>query len=172
MTTSLQQAAFAAAICVINAPHLHLVGEQQSIDPQPHEQLRHKMLAWLRGELKSEANFRRFFDAFADWREQLQSDHSLAYDCLELTNAALYSACEILLDQHDGDDQALLLGAIANIHQDIDDLGGDAEGLREYWNAIQQEWLALCLQIKQRPLPKAYFQWLAEHDVSLFGVAE
>ncbi|MBE0483403.1 MAG: hypothetical protein IBX52_07860 [Bacterioplanes sp.] len=172
MSSPLQHAAFAAAICVINAPHVHLLTEQQQIDNQPHEQLRSKMLSWLRGELKSEANFRRFFDEFAHWREQLIDDDSLAYACFELTNAALYSACESLLDQHDGDDRTLLLGAIDDIHRQIESLGGDGDGLRHYWQAIQDEWHLLCAQIKQRPLPKTYFQWLGEHDVSLFGLSE
>lgn len=172
MSNPLQHAAFAATICVINAPHLDLVSEQHSIDVQPHEQLRNKMLAWLRGELKSEANFRRFFDAFAEWREQLDEQDSLAFQCFELANLALYSACEILLDQHDGDDQTLLMGAIDDIHQQIELLGGDGAGLRQYWQAIQSEWQSLSEQIKQRPLPKSFFQWLNEHDVSLFGLSK
>lgn len=172
MSTTLKHAAFATSICHINAPHIRLMAEQYSIDVVPHEQLRSKVVSWLRGELKSEANLRRFFDDFAEWREQLIDDGSLAYACFELTNAALYSAAESLLDQHEGDDETLLIGTIADLHQQIDELGGDGDGLRQYWRAIQSEEQTQRAHIKQRPLPRAYFQWLAEHDVSLFGVTE
>lgn len=161
---------FATLVARINLPHL-LMEKDAGNDIQPFEKLLTKQLAFLRGELKSQANLIRFHDDFDLWRQQRDSDDSLAARITELCCAALHSAVETLLDP-ECDDTALLIGNIGDLHDEMDALGANTEGLRQYWQDIQNEFNAEFANLKQLPVNKGYFQWLIEMDVSLFGVSE
>src|SRR5690606_5403143 len=83
---------------VINAPHVSFWAETQHSSAEPYQKLQTKLLAWLRGELKSEANLLRFHEAFCEWRDAQPEDDSLAWRLLQFCCAALHSACETLFD--------------------------------------------------------------------------
>jgi hypothetical protein len=54
----------------------------------------------------------------------------------------------------------------------MDELGAETADLREYWRSLQSEWQGLVTDSSRIPLPKAFFLWLKEADVSLFGLAD
>src|SRR5690606_3240140 len=96
--TQFQRIAFCTSLAVINAPHVSFWCETQHNSAEPYQKLQTKLLAWLRGELKSEANLLRFHEAFCDWRDAQPEDDSLAWRLLQFCCAALHSACETLFD--------------------------------------------------------------------------
>ncbi|WP_430462448.1 hypothetical protein ACQUQU_06585 [Thalassolituus sp. LLYu03] len=169
--TTLQRGALCAAIARINTPHVLLWCEENQTDPAPFSKLLTKVLSYLRAELKSLDNLHRFFDDFYEWRQQQPLNDTLNDRIADLTCAALYSATETMFDA-ECDDVELIQGAIDALYDEIQELGGDASGLREYWAALQQEQSELVTDKSQRPLAKAWFQWLSETDVSLFGLEE
>ena len=170
-TTSVQRAAFCAAVACINAPHVKLWCEENHTEPGPFERLQAKVLSYLRAELKSLDNLKRFFDEFYEWRQQQPLNDTLNDRIADLACAALYSACETLLDP-ECDDVELILNSIEELYAEVDALGGDVEGLRDYWQALQQELNELVTDKAQRPLSKDWFRWLTDTSVSLFGLEE
>jgi hypothetical protein len=42
----------------------------------------------------------------------------------------------------------------------------------DLWQSLQSEWRDIVTESSRIPLPKAYFLWLKEADVSLFGLAD
>lgn len=171
MNSPVSRSAFSTLIAVLNIPHIRLLCEHAGTDPEPYLKLCSKVLSFLRGELRSEANLLRFHDAFCDWRQQLAEDDSLNGRIADLSCSALYSAVESLFDP-ECDDTGLLLGGINELYDELADLGGDADGLRRYWQSLQQEFHEQIADNARRPLPQAFFRWLAETDTSLFGLAE
>ncbi len=170
-TTPIQRASLCAAIASINLPHIHFWCEQQNGDPEAYRKLLSKVLSYLRGELKSEANLLRFHEAFSEWRLAQNEEDSLSYRILEASCAALYSATETLFDA-ECDDLELLRQSLSVIYDEMDELGAETGDLREYWQSLQSEWRDMITDSSRIPLPKAYFAWLKEADVSLFGLAD
>ncbi|MCD8524170.1 MAG: hypothetical protein LRY72_18205 [Saccharospirillaceae bacterium] len=170
-TTPIQRASLCAAVASINLPHISFWCEQQGCDPEPYRKLLSKVLSFLRGELKSEANLLRFHESFSEWRLAQDEEDSLSYRILEASCAALYSATETLFDA-ECDDIDLLCQSLAAIYDEMDELGAETADLREYWQSLQSEWRDMITESSRIPLPKAFFMWLKEADVSLFGLAE
>lgn len=168
--TQFQRIAFCTSLAVINAPHVSFWCETQHNSAEPYQKLQTKLLAWLRGELKSEANLLRFHDAFCEWRDAQPEDDSLAWRLLQFCCAALHSACETLFDP-ECDDTELLLGSLEALWAEMDELGAETSDLRQYWHSLQQELPDLIKDNTRLPFPKAWFVWLQEADVSLFGLS-
>ena len=171
MTTPARRSAFSLMIATLNTPHILLWCDGQQLDSTPFLKLRQKLQAYLRGELKSESNLLRFFDAFCDWKDDQPEEDSLNYRIVQLTQSALYSATEALFDP-ECDDAELLTGAVAELYDEMDALGGETSDLRHYWQSLSSELDSLLSDTASRPLPAAYFRWLSEADASLFGLAE
>lgn len=169
MTTNIQRSALCAALAQINLAHVHFWQDSQGGKTEPFEKLLTKVLSFLRGELKSEANLLRVHDEFYAWREQLEPADNLAYRILELCNAALHSAVESLFDPG-CDDTELLLGSLNDCWDELAELGGDTEEFKGYWQELQQSLNAIVNENSKIPLAKDYFQLLKEADVSLFGL--
>lgn len=169
MSTPFQRIALCTTIAAVNAPHVAFWCDQLDVRNEHFPKLLSKTLSFLRGELTSEANLLRFHDAFYEWRQQQDEQDNLAYRVMELSCAALHCACETLFD-HECDDTELLLGSIESLYDEMDELGADTHDLRTYWQDIQRELSDIVPSNSQIPLPKAYFKWLSELDVSLFGL--
>lgn len=167
--TPIQLSALCAAIASINSPHVEFWGEHAQIDIAPYNKLLTKVLSFLRGELKSQANLARFHDEFYAWRELQVEEDSLAYRILEVSNAALYSAVESLFDS-ECNDLELLEGALESGWDEMVELGAEVTDLRSYWSEIRAEVLTQVTERRQLPLPKEYFTLIKEADVSLFGL--
>ncbi len=171
VTTPARRSAFSLMIATLNTPHILLWCDGQQLNSTPFLKLRQKLQAYLRGELKSESNLLRFFDAFCEWKDSQPEEDSLNYRIAQLTMAALYSATETLFDP-ECDDMELLTGSVAELYDEMDALGGETTALRDYWQSLSSELDSLLSDNASRPLPAAYFRWLSEADVSLFGLAE
>ncbi len=167
--TPIQRSALCAAIASINSAQVQLWAEHAQVDTAPYSKLLSKVLSYLRGELKSQANLLRFHDEFYAWREQQEGEDSLAYRILELCNAALYSAVESLFDP-DCDDLELLEASLESNWDEMIELGAEVSDLRSYWADIRSEVLSIVTDKRQLPLPKEYFALLKDADVSLFGI--
>lgn len=169
MSSNIQRSALSAALASINQAHLQFWQDSQAVDCAPYFKLLTKVLSFLRGELKSEANLLRFHDEFYQWREALEPADNLAYRILELCNAALHSAIESLFDK-ECDDTELILGSLDDCWTEMAELGADTQDLKEYWQEIQTELNAIVTENSKIPLPKDYFALLKELETSLFGV--
>lgn len=169
MTTPIQRSALAAALASINQAHLQFWQESQGIDCAPYFKLLSKVLNFLRGELKSENNLMRFYDEFYQWRDTLMAQDNLAYRIVELCNSALYSSVESLFDP-ECDDSELLLGSLADCWAEMAELGAETHEMQNYWQELQQQLQTLVTSQSRIPLSKAYFTFLQEADVSLFGL--
>lgn len=169
--TQTQRAAFAAFIATTNSAHITLWCEETGVSPEPFRKLNAKVLSFLRGELRSMDNLMRFFDAFQEWRAEQHDNDTLNYAIAELCSSALYASVEALADP-ECDDTALLEGAIMAIYDDIAELGGDAEGLRDYYRELKGELFEVVAEKAQRPLGKNWDAWLNTVDVSLFGLEQ
>ena len=168
--TQFQRIALCAGIAVINSPHVRFWCGTQNSSDEPYQKCQTKLLSWLRGELKSEANLLRFHDDFCTWRDAQPEADSLAWRLLQLCCAALHSACETLFDP-ECDDIDLLLGSMEALWAEMEELGAETSDLRQYWHSLQEELLGIVKDNTRLPLPKAWFQWLQEADVSLFGLS-
>lgn len=166
----IQRSALCAALAAINKNHIEFWAEHQQTSIAPYTKLLSKVLSFLRGELKSQANLLRFHDEFYDWREQQTEDDSLAYRIFELSNAALHSAVESLFDPECNDIE-LLQASLNQCWEEMTELGAETADLRNYWSDIRQEILNTVTEKRQLPLPKEYFTVIKEADVSLFGMA-
>lgn len=169
MNTNIQRSALSAALASINQAHVQFWQDSQKIDCAPYVKLLSKVLSFLRGELKSEANLLRFHDEFYQWREALEPADNLAYRILELCNAALHSAIENLFDT-ECDDTELLLGSLNDCWEEMAELGADTQDLKDYWQEIQAELNAIVSANSKIPLAKDYFALLKDLDTSLFGM--
>lgn len=169
MTTSIQRSALSAALASINSAHIQFWQDTQEVDCAPYFKLLGKVLNFLRGELKSEANLTRFHDEFYQWREALVAQDNLAFRLVELCNAALHCAVESLFDP-ECNDLLLLQGSLENCWEEYDELGADSTELKNYWQEIQQEIFTLVNEQSAIPLPKEYFLLLKETDISLFAL--
>ncbi|GGY41049.1 hypothetical protein GCM10011297_12580 [Bacterioplanes sanyensis] len=149
-------------------PHLLMLAEHRELDIHPATKLLNKTNSWLRGELKSEANLQRFFDDFADWREQLEQHDSLADDIADLTLSSLFCAAEACLGGASEEDWQLLQQWLQQLQQ-TSPLEG--EPLHAYWNELMSEQDELLGEEPQKPLAKAYFHWLAQQPATPFGAA-
>ncbi|MFY9180264.1 MAG: hypothetical protein WAO12_10890 [Venatoribacter sp.] len=168
--SNLQRSALCAALANINLPHLEFWQEAQQVDCLPYHKLLIKVLSFLRGELKSEANLLRFHDDFVTWRDGLDEADNLAFRIVDFCNACLHSALETLFDP-ECDDMALIEGSLASLWDEMEALGSSTNDLRQYWQDIKTEVLGAVGFKSQRPVAKAYFLALKEADVSLFGLA-
>lgn len=167
--TPIQRSALCAAIAATNIPHIEFWAQHAQVDATAYNKLLSKVLSYLRGELKSQANLMRFHDEFSTWREQQTGEDSLAYRILELGSGALYSAVESLFDP-ECNDLELLEGVLDDCWQEMAELGGEVSDLRQYWAALKADILSEVSERRQLPLPKSYFTLLKDADVSLFGM--
>lgn len=167
--TPIQRSLTAFALASINQPHMVMLGEQ-GVDISPYQKLLQKQKSFLSGELKSEANLLRFFEQFSEWRQQQQLDSNLNERIADLCCAALYSSIEMLHDS-ECDDIALLNGFVAQLYDEMDELGGDSQPLRQYFADLQEELSNHIKLVTQRPVKKELFIWLSEQDTSLFGLS-
>ena len=168
-TGRLHSAFQAFFIAYINRHHIRLEAEATGFDTQPFNKLLSKTELWLKAELKSADNFLRFFEAYADWRDEVHAGDTLSGNIFELTCSALYVAADLLL-HGDNDDMPVLLNMVDELHSLMTELGGDGEGLSQYWQSLQQELTGHQSQIHARPLPMNVFKWLQQQEVSLFGL--
>lgn len=167
--TPIQRSALCTAIAAINLPHIEFWAEHTQAETVPYNKLLTKVLSYLRGELKSQANLLRFHDNFYAWREQQTEEDSLAYRILELCNSAIYSSVESLFDPECNDIE-LVEGTLNNCWDEMAELGAEVSDLRNYWSEIRAEILSLVTESRQLPLPKEFFTMLKEANVSLFGM--
>lgn len=165
----IQRSALCATIAAVNAPHIRFWAEHTQSDTSAYTKLLTKILSFLRGELKSQANLLRFHDEFYAWREQQAEEDSLAYRVLELSNAALHSAVESLFDP-ECNDLELLQASLSQCWDEMTELGAETNDLRAYWADVKEEVLNNVTDKRQLPLPKEYFALIKEADVSLFGL--
>ncbi|MDO6805197.1 hypothetical protein Q4595_22285, partial [Wenyingzhuangia sp. 1_MG-2023] len=96
---------------------------------------------------------------------------TLGWQIVDLCNAALYASSECVFDDA-CDDTILLNQYVADIYQQMTELGAETSELKHYFASIQQEFQSQFNEVKHIPLPKDFFVWLSDMDVSLFGVAE
>lgn len=167
--TPIQRSALCTAIAAINLPHIEFWAEHTQAETVPYTKLLTKVLSYLRGELKSQANLLRFHDEFYAWREQQTEEDSLAYRILELCNAAIYSSVESLFDPECNDIE-LLEGTLESCWIEMTELGAETSDLRNYWAELRAEILSYVSDKRQIPLPKEYFALIKDADVSLFGI--
>ena len=165
----IQRSALCASLAAINSPHIQFWGEHTDTDTTPYTKLLTKVLSYLRGELKSQANLLRFHDEFYAWREQQNEEDSLAFRLLELSNAALHSAVESLFDP-ECNDVELLQASLNQCWDEMAELGAETADLRSYWADIKEEVLNSVSDKRQLPLPNEYFVLIKEADVSVFGL--
>jgi hypothetical protein len=169
LTTPAARSAFCLMVAAINLPHI-LMDKDNGIETEPFEKLLTKQSAWLRGELKSQANLERFYEAFEEWRQARSEEDTLAWRISGLCCAALYSSIESLLDP-ECDDIKLICNYVDDLYDEMASLGADVDDLRQYWQEIQSEFNTEFSRTQHLPLSKRYFQWLGEMDTSLFGVS-
>jgi len=169
VNSQVKRAAMAYLIVRTNHPHILLAEEVSGLQPAPLNKLMQKTEAWLRGELKSEANLLRFFEEFCSWRDTLPEPQNLNDQIVQLVITAMYATIEALMDP-ECDDSDLLNGAVNDIYSEIQDEGADTMELQEYFTGLQNELNAVVSNTAVRPLPKTYFELLKEADASLFGL--
>ncbi|ASP39748.1 hypothetical protein CHH28_14175 [Bacterioplanes sanyensis] len=167
MTDRYTIAAQAFSIAWLCQPHLHMLAEHRQLDIQPYTKLLNKTQSWLQGELKSGTNLQRFFEAFADWREQLTFEDTLADSIADLSNAALFCATEACLAEANEEEWQLLCQFLQQLQHTE---GLDGSGLEQYWQELTQELLATLPEQVQRPLPKDFFLTLRQQPITPFGV--
>lgn len=167
MTERYAIAAQAYALAWLNTPHLNMLAEHRQLDTSPYAKLLRKTESWLAGELKSEANLQRFFEQFADWREQLELQDSLTDAIVDLCNAALFTATEACLAEANEEEWQLVTGYLQQLQQTP---GLDSEGLQQYWQDVSHELLQTLGDKVQHPLPKAFFMCLRQQPVTTFGI--
>ncbi|MDP2546737.1 hypothetical protein [Oceanobacter sp. 4_MG-2023] len=165
------RSAYCLMLARINLPHLQMWQDDQQLNITPFTKLLSKQTAFLKGELTSRANLERFFAQFSEWRSGLTESDTLGWQIVDLCNAALYASSECVFDDA-CDDTILLNQYVADIYQQMTELGAETSELKHYFASIQQEFQSQFNEVKHIPLPKDFFVWLSDMDVSLFGVAE
>ncbi|MAD46754.1 MAG: hypothetical protein CMI02_03705 [Oceanospirillaceae bacterium] len=170
MTSPARRAAYSFLIARVNAPHIQLAEASGRDDMSALTKLMQKADAYLKGELKSEANLQRFHEAFCQWREQQPAATNLNDSIIELINSALYATVEMLFDG-ECDDTPLLTGAVNELYADMEAAGTDTQEMIRYFNSLSEACDTVVSDNASRPLPAAYFDLLQEADASLFGLA-
>ena len=171
MTTPARRSATAFLIARVNQPHIDLAADSGYSDMSHLNKLLQKTSAYLRGELKSEANLLRFHEAFCEWREQLPDADNLNEAIIQLISSAAYSAVESLFDP-ECDDTDLLINAVNEIYADMKDAGSDTADFEEYFTSLLDACAEVVNENAARPLPAAYFDLLKQADASLFGLSQ
>lgn len=170
-----EHAASRSAYCLllarINLPHIHMWQDDQQLDVSPYTKLLNKQTAFLKGELTSRANLERFFAQFSEWRSELTESDTLGWQIADLCNAALYASTECIFDDA-CDDIELLNQYVTDIYAQMTELGAETAELKHYFASIQTEFQSQFSSLRHIPVSKDFFVWMAEMDVSLFGVAE
>ena len=172
MNQSLSPVARSAwCLALINSctPHIELQASEEQSDFQPWTKLRSKLSTFLSGELKSAANLERFFQEFLQWRENYEPADSLNGRITDLCLAATTAALDMLNDE-ECDDTGLIRQTMNDIYTELDELGGDAEGLQAYWQELDSEWCSALAGVKQRPLSRTVMQTIQATEVSPFGL--
>jgi len=162
------RSAWYLALATINRAHVDL-WQENGQDAKPFAKLLSKQTAFLRGELKSRDNLMRFFNDFSEWRSSLDLNDELGDSIVDLACSALYASVESVFDE-ESDDVGLMNTYVHQLQDELIEVAPDYDGLREYLQDIEQEFVADFAQLKQIPISKSYFQWLAGLEVSLFGL--
>ena len=152
-------------------PHIRLQSEESGDDFAHWYKLLSKLNAFLTGELQSESNLQRFYEAFAQWRETLESDDSLNQQITELCLAATDTAVTLFIDS-ECDEAHLLPASMKELYEELDALGGPAVELESYWNELMNEWLDFLTDVKQRPVSRSLMKNLCDVGVSPFGLED
>ena len=151
------------------APHLALEESETGASFEHWKKATSKLRAFICGDLKSESNLERFYNAFSDWEATFENTDSLNGRIAALVFSATHTAFAALFDE-DSDDTALIRGNINELHQELDALGGDGEGLASYWRDLDNEWTATLANVKQRPVSATVLRTLADTEISPFGL--
>ena len=130
-------------------PHLALEESETGASFEHWKKATSKLRAFICGDLKSESNLERFYNAFSDWEATFENTDSLNGRIAALVFSATHTAFAALFDE-DSDDTALIRGNINELHQELDALGGDGAGLASYWRDLDNEWTATLANVKQR----------------------
>lgn len=159
-------------LAVVDAclPHLDLEETESGGDFKHWRKALSKLHAFLIGDLKSESNLERFYNAFSDWEANYETSDSLNGRITALVFSSTHTAFAALFDE-DSDDSALIRGNINDLYAELDTLGGDAEGLQAYWQALDTEWCEALKTVRQRPISSATMKLLQDTDISPFGLA-
>lgn len=152
-------------------PHIRLQSEESGDDLAHWYKLLSKLQAFLTGELQSESNLQRFYEAFCDWRDTQTAGDSLNQRitalCLAATDAAV-----VLLSDNDCDDARLLPESMRDLYAELADLGGPAAELESYWNELSEEWTEALSAVRQRPVSKSAMRQICDVGVSPFGLED
>jgi|TARA_B100000676_G_scaffold305703_1_gene360440 hypothetical protein len=151
-------------------PHLTLEESETASNFDHWKKAISKLRAFISGELKSESNLERFYNAFSDWEATFENTDSLNGRISALVFSATHTAFAALFDE-DSDDTSLIRGNINDLHQELEALGGDGEGLADYWKELDSEWTSALSNVKQRPISGAILRSLADVDTSPFGLS-
>lgn len=151
-------------------PHLDLQQIEMEQDFSAWNKLLSKLKAFLTGELKSESNLLRFYEAFCQWHEQSTAGDNINSEITELCAAATRSAVDALFDP-ECDDHLLIDQSVTDIHQQIKEMGGAGDELNQYWSELKSEWWELLQAVKQRPVSPSLLKTLSA-EVSPFGLEQ
>lgn len=152
-------------------PHIRLQSEESGDNYAHWYKLLNKLNAFLTGELKSESNLQRFYEAFAEWRDSFASEDSLNQQITELCLAATDTAVTLLIDA-ECDEAHLIPSSMTELYEEIEALGGPANELQSYWNELMGEWLECLTTVKQRPVSRSVMKNLCDVSVSPFGLED
>ena len=152
-------------------PHIRLQQDENQADFGPWNKVLSKLNAFLSGELKSESNLQRFYDAFCDWRDQQKSEDSFNQMITDVCMATTDAAITLLFDG-ECDDVRLLPGSMTELYEQLEALGGPAVELEAYWNELNTEWVSLLQGVKQRPVSRDILRQLCDVSVSPFGLED
>jgi hypothetical protein len=151
-------------------PHIELQKAEDNHDFTPWDKLLTKLNSWVSGELKSAQNLERFYQEFLTWQENYEAADSLNGRITDLCIAATSAAMDMLNDP-DCDDLPLIRDTIGDLYSELDQLGGDAEGLSSYAADVFSEWESTLREVSQRPVSRTTLRQISETEVSLFGLS-
>lgn len=169
MLSPIGRSAWCYAVSLCCRPHLDLQADEDQFDLATWNKLMSKLGNFLNGELKSQSNLERFFNEFTDWREGYESSDSLNGRITEFAFSAVIGAFDALNDD-ECDDSDLLRSTLNDLYDELDELGGESESLRQYWAELDQEWSDALSSIKQRPIARGTMKSITDTEVSMFGL--
>jgi len=150
--------------------HAELEELQQNQEFAEWKKLVNKLRAYLSGELKSSSNLERFYMEFCEWEETFTPSDTLNGRITDLVFSATHAAANALFDD-ECDDSDLIRKTINELHNELTDVGGDGEGLSEYFQNLDIEWTNLLRDLRQRPVAQPLIKEVCSTDVSVFGLS-
>jgi len=168
--SSVARSTWCLALIDCCSPHVLLESDERKQEFGHWQKAVSKLRAFLAGELKSDANLERFYQAFSDWEATYETSDSLNGRITALVFSATHTAVAALFDE-DSDDTQLIRGNIDELHQELGELGGDMQGLSQYWQELDAEWSQKLRDIQQRPVAAATLKEVLSTDVSIFGLS-